>query len=138
MAAYLNSIHISSEYTSHSTGDSTTCEPLEDDSNTEIDQACSVQDIEQKLRQANRITVSDVVRTIRNDPLLPAAIMERYERPSKALVLWQPPQRLTDLITARATQESHQNDDDINNNNNNNNNVEFADASGEAQMDMDT
>lgn len=135
MAAYLNSIHISSDYTSHSSGDDMNCDKIANSSNSENNEACSVQDIEQKLRQANRITVADVVRTITNDPLLPVAILERFERPSKALVLWQPPQRLTELILSRATQETHQTQDDINNNNNN---VEFEDANDVAQMDLDT
>lgn len=136
MIAHLNSIHISSDYTTHDSTEDTSCEKI-DDSPDDNDQACSVQDIEQKLRQANRITVSDVVRTIRNDPLLPAAILERYERPSKALVLWQPPpQRITDLFTARVTQEANQSEDESNNNTDSN--VEFEDATSAAEMDLDT
>lgn len=145
MAAHLNGLHISSDFTAHDTTkmDDMNSTTAEADSTPYL---CSFQDIEEKLKRAQRITVSDVVREIQDEPLLPAAIMESFEKPCKALVVWQPPQRLTDLIISKAQQKEQTTDDE----DADNNNVDFIDdenenANGnlnlidpnEAQMDLD-
>lgn len=133
MAAHLNGLHISSDYTAHQEMDEMTNAETPDETHSMF--PCSLQDIEEKLKRAQRITVSDVVRKIQDEPLLPAAIMERFEKPCKALVVWQPPQRLTDLIISKATQENENNDDE----DAANNNVEFFEEAeiNEAQMELD-
>lgn len=131
MAAHLSGLHISKNYTSHNASDDTNQIEIVADP----DESCSVQDIEQKLKQANRITVSDVVRSIQDDPLLPAAIMERFERPSKALVLWQPPQRITEMIMTKISENTNQNDDEqISDDGSGTQNTNTNDAT---QMDLD-
>lgn len=133
MAAHLNGLHISDNI-EHDTN------KLSTDSNAlHSSYSCSIEDIEEKLKRAQRITVSDVVREIQDEPLLPAAIIERFEKASKALVVWKPPQRIVDLIVPKATEKDTINDDDDDDaENNNNNQIDIVEAEmDEAQMDMD-
>lgn len=137
MAAHLNGLHISSDFRAHNSSQSTTANDALDidveNSAPPIPIPCSLQDIEEKLKRANKITVSDVVKKFQEEPLLPAAILERFEKPSKALVIWQPPQRITDLIISKAAQEQKTEDDeDLDNNN-----VELANVNNDSQMDLD-
>lgn len=138
MAAHLNGLHISSEFKAHDINQTAkTNETLDIDiesSDSFVSYPPSLQDIEEKLKRAQKITVSDVVKSIQEEPLLPAAIMERFEKPCKALVIWQPPQRITELIVSKASQEQQQEDDE----NIDNNNFEFADANNDLQMDLDS
>lgn len=115
MAAHLNGLHISSNYTAHETDNMIgTVNEMKEINDVEIvsPYPCSFQEIEKKLKHAQRITISDVVSKIKNEPLLPAAIMERFEKPCKALVVWQPPQRLTDLIISKKATEKDEVDED--------------------------
>lgn len=138
MSAHLNGLHISSQFKPHSINQSGQLnEPLDVDGETAdsfTTYPCSVQDIEEKLKRAQKITVSDVVKRIQEDPILPAAILERFEQPCKALVVWQPPQRITDLIVSKVEQEKQNNDDE----NADNNNVDFVDANNDLVMDTDS
>lgn len=133
MAAHLNGLHISSEFKAHDINqaakDSETLDIDIESSDSFVSYPPSLQDIEEKLKRAQKITVSDVVKSIQEEPLLPAAIMEQFEKPCKALVIWQPPQRITDL-----SQEQQQEDDE----NVDNNNFELADANNDLQMDLDS
>lgn len=111
MAAHLNGLHISSNYTAHESNNMMDAlNEINDTNDTESmsPYPCSLQEIEEKLKRAQRITISDVVSKIKNEPLLPAAIMERLEKPCKALVVWQPPHRLTDLIISKATEKDEE------------------------------
>lgn len=136
MAAHLNGLHISSEFKTHDINQSQINGPMP------LPYPTTLQDIEEKLKRAQKITVSDVVKSIQEEPLLPAAIIERFEKPCKALVVWQPPQRITDLIVSKSVQEQQASDDESNDNNNDdnngdNNNVEFMDANVDAEMELD-
>lgn len=138
MAAHLSGMHISSEFKAHDINQTTKAsEALDvdaDSSDSFLSHPPSLQDIEEKLKRAQKITVADVVKSIQDEPILPAAIMERFEKPCKALVIWQPPQRITDMIVSKSSQEQ-QNEDDANADNNN---VEFMDANNDLQMDLDS
>lgn len=134
MAAHLNGLHISSKYKAHDMQKSTN--PSEQIDQSYKSYEATLVDIEEKLKRAQKITVSDVVKTIQDEPLLPAAILSRFEKPSKALVIWQPPQRITDLIISKTVQEKQSSDDeDVDNNN-----VELIDdtTSRDSQMDLDS
>lgn len=102
------------------------------------------QELEQRLKNASRITVmKSVQKSLKQNPELPLppSILERMEqqpRPSMAVVLWQPPLRFPGQPTAsydQPTSSSEEEDDpnyymDANNNNNdpnNNNEVEDMD-----------
>lgn len=137
MAAHLNGMHISSEYTAHDMNKSTMTSALSDIDSSDSFRSypTTLQDIEEKLKRAQKITVSDVVKSIQEEPLLPAAILERFEKPCKALVIWQPPQRITDMLISKTEQEKQNRDDE----NAENNNVEFVDATNiDAQMELDS
>lgn len=129
MAAHLDGLHISSEFTAHDIN-----QTISGSSSDMLSPyPASLQEIEEKLKRAQKITVSDVVKTIQEEPILPAAIMERFEKPCKALIIWQPPQRITDLIISKTVQEAQNSDDESADNNN----VEFVDAYNDLQMEMD-
>lgn len=138
MAAHLNGLHISSEFKAHdinqSDQNSDTLDIDVDSSTMPSPYPSTIQDIEEKLKRAQKITVSDVVKSIQEEPLLPAAILERYEKPCKALVIWQPPQRITDLIVSKTRQEQMTSDDE----DNDNNNVEFVDVNNDTEMEFDS
>lgn len=139
MAAHLNGLHISSEFTAHDMDQSTSKRNI----SIPMSYPATLQDIEEKLKRAQKITVSDVVKSIQDEPILPAAIIERFEKPCKALVVWQPPQRIADLIVSKSLREQQTSDDESNDNNNDdsnsdNNNVEFMDENNSTEMDMDS
>lgn len=138
MAAHLNGLHLSSDFKTHDINQSQSNAAA----TAPLPYPVTLQDIEEKLKRAQKITVSDVVKSIQEEPLLPAAIIERFEKPCKVLVVWQPPQRITDLIVSKTVQEQQNSDDESNDNNNDdnnsdNNNVEFMDANIDAEMELD-
>lgn len=141
MAEHLNGLHISPDYRSHeapqpSWEETMSIEPEPStsrgtNSSNNYNINMSPQDLEQRLKNAQRITICEQIRKIQNEPLLPESLLERIERPCTALVLWQPPPKLTNFITdPQSTNEmddsqEKQNEDDnqllfsqVNNNNN--------------------
>ncbi|XP_072934489.1 uncharacterized protein [Epargyreus clarus] len=84
MAAHLNSLHISSDFTKHS---------LACDESMEM----SLDPIREKLK-GHTIVLSDEVRKIQEEPLLPAALIERLEKPHMSLVVWKPRENLLEKI----------------------------------------
>ena len=143
MAEHMNSLHISSDYTSFgnkdppNVGETMDAEP----STSNYNQTRMVtQDLKDKLRKAQRITICDEIRKIKNESLLPNALLERIERPCTALVLWQPPQRTTNDVSSSPSRYSNENvdmdketvDDDLIDNNNSSS-IDFNNTS----MDLD-
>lgn len=127
MAAHLNSLHISSNYTSHNPADGVACtlkagqpatHPADPCTSSQSYAAIASHDLEQKLRNASRITLCEEIRKLAADPILPQAIFERFERPCTALVLWQPPQRIAELIVPKNVELRRKNDDAEMDNNN--------------------
>lgn len=133
MAAHLNSLHISSNYTSHDTGSCSLAEALDEmsasSSNCSPPSYASIAstDLEQKLRNAQRITICEEIRKLSTDPILPKAILDRFEAPCTALVVWQPPQRLTDLIIPK-DEELERKRRDAEQDNNNSGSMNFNDG----------
>lgn len=131
MAAHFNSLHLSSNYTSHSNESSSNQSNL--NRLEEIDDMrLGTEDLEEKLRRAQRITVCEEVRKLQDQPILPQAILERYDKPCKALVLWQPPQRVSELLYTVNLRKG-ENDDDTNDEQAANSNQ----SNTEASMDLD-
>lgn len=152
MAAEFDGLHISSDYKQHSMNVASTSESLMDEIQKIIPEqsarlTAETLDIEEKLRRAQRITICDEIRKLSDEPLLPQSILDRFEKPCRALVLWQPPQKLTDLIVPKESRErdpdSDENDiaeedmEEANNNNINNNNDDSIDLNNEALMELD-
>lgn len=165
MAEHLQGLHISPDFTSHSTPTledysndsvSTSDSIMESDSSSSSTDCpftiTSTQDLEQKLRNAQRITICEEIRKLQNEPVIPQvqvfsiltprtvsdfrflfsnsqAILSRFERPSTALVLWQPPAKITELC---ASQRERKERDDDEQDNNNSSSVDFNNA-----MDLD-
>ncbi|XP_031782349.1 probable WRKY transcription factor protein 1 isoform X1 [Nasonia vitripennis] len=80
-----------------------------------------------------RLVISEELKRLQQEPILPSSLLSKLERPSMALVLWEPPNKhLRILPTPRDTPTPIPSSDDsnnngmdvssINNNNNNNNN----------------
>lgn len=82
MAEHLDGLHISTDFTSHNTptledysSDSVSMESDSSTSSTECPfSITSTQDLEQKLRNAQRITICEQIRKLQNDPVIPHVI----------------------------------------------------------------
>ncbi|XP_055387763.1 uncharacterized protein LOC129616246 isoform X2 [Condylostylus longicornis] len=106
MAATLNSLHISNNFIAHNSNVST--ERRQSDNHVEnvmesdIEPKCpfySSKDLEKKLRNAKHITICEELKNIKNsETIIPKALLERYERPCQALVIWQPPLNVKSLV----------------------------------------
>lgn len=106
MANHLNGLHISQDYTTHqqacssaSWEDAMSIEP-EPSTSAESTHSSSyitmsTQDLEQKLKNANSITICEQISKMQNEPVLPQSLIDRIERPCLAVVLWQSPMRGT-------------------------------------------
>ncbi|XP_028172947.1 uncharacterized protein LOC135082308 [Ostrinia nubilalis] len=81
MAAHLNGLHISSEYTPHSLA-------AEEFMDINMD-APSTSGLSDKLK-GHKIVLSEELKKIQEQPLLPAALIERLEKPQMSLVVWKP------------------------------------------------
>lgn len=79
MAEHLQGLHISPNFTSHCTGtledcssDSLSMESESSSSSTDCPYTItSTQDLEQKLRNAQRITICEQIRKLQNEPVIP-------------------------------------------------------------------
>ncbi|XP_026755110.1 uncharacterized protein LOC113515148 [Galleria mellonella] len=93
MAAHLNSLHISSEYTSHSLA-------YEDfmDVNMEMPSTSTSTSISDKLKDKFTIVLSEEVKKIKDQPLLPPALIERLEKPQMSLVVWKPRENILEKL----------------------------------------
>lgn len=126
MAEHLNSLHISSDYTTHyqhtpAAGDrSGSSDAMSMDADSYYNINMSPQDLEKKFKNAQRITVCEQIRKLETEPLIPQALLDRMERPCTALVLWKPPRNLSNLIVplSREHQRGKESDDDEPDNNN--------------------
>ncbi|XP_058825960.1 uncharacterized protein LOC131685945 [Topomyia yanbarensis] len=120
MASHMNNLHLSSEYTTHNIetttddvlpaapGSLSPCSSLDDEmslgeapaTNNNHHIFMSPQELEERLRKAQRISVCEEVRKLEKQAdILPQALLQRIEKPCSALVLWQPPQQLEKLVT---------------------------------------
>ncbi|KAJ6622675.1 hypothetical protein Bhyg_17081 [Pseudolycoriella hygida] len=127
MAEHLDGLHISPDFTSHSTpnlDDTVSMEADPSSSSTDC-QYAKTQDLEQKLRNAQRITICEQIRKLQNDPVLPQAILSRFERPCTALVLWQPPPSITELCATLQEKRARKLNAEEQDNNNSSSSIDF-------------
>lgn len=142
MAIHMNNLHLSTEYTSHNIETTTISAP--DDSHRSLSVSGSLsldedmslgeaggpstsaassshvfmspQELEERLKKAQRISVCEEVRKLDNrTEILPQVLLERIEKPCTALVLWQPPPvlekiltKVSDALKEREEQENNQ------------------------------
>lgn len=131
MAIHMNNLHLSTEYTTHniettaSAPEGTTFGSISPSSSLDDDMSLgeagpstsshifmSPQELEERLKKAQRITLCEEVRKLDNrSEILPQVLLERIEKPCTALVLWQPPQVLEKILT-KVTKEKGEQDND--------------------------
>ncbi|KAG6446879.1 uncharacterized protein LOC115441366 [Manduca sexta] len=101
MAAHLRGLHISSDYTSHTSEDmmEVTMESVPSTSGTYVSE---------KLK-GHTIVLSEELKKIKDEPLLPAALIERLEKPSMSLVVWKPRENILEKLK---DEEKKQNTED--------------------------
>lgn len=135
MANQLNGLHISRDYTTHQQQQSSSSASWEDAMSIESEPTTSAasnsrssyitmstQDFEQKLKNANSITICEQISKMHNEPVLPQSLLDRIERPCLAVVLWQAPMRGNDPVVAGPSRDCI-----IENNNNNDTNSKVED-----------
>ncbi|KAL4711864.1 hypothetical protein ACJJTC_006033 [Scirpophaga incertulas] len=89
MAAHLNGLHISSDYTPHSLANEEFMDiGMMDTQTTTI---CN------RLK-GHKIILSEEIKKLQDEPLLPAALIERLEKPQMSLVVWKPRENMLDKI----------------------------------------
>ncbi|GAB0086054.1 uncharacterized protein DMENIID0001_000370 [Sergentomyia squamirostris] len=133
MAAHLNNLHISSDFTSHNNApdiqtDETEMQ-LENEQPSQYLVNMTQWDLEQKLRNAQRITVCDQVRNLtKTDSIIPKVLLDKIENPCTALVLWQPPRVLERLIVPQKDSENSATEDEEEADNNNSSSLDLNNA----------
>lgn len=90
-----------------------------------------------EVRQ-QRLYVCEEMRKLQTESVLPSILLGRIERPCMAVMLWQPPPKVPDLLPPSLAAVINS----ANNNNNNNNNSEEDNNNSSSvdlnNMDMDT
>lgn len=121
MTAHFQDLHISSAYRS----------PPDPVPSTSADVSLEKPNVHMDMEAANavdadhskspRLVLSEELKRIQQEPILPSTLLTKLERPSMALVLWKPPSKHLRALPARDTPTPLPNTSDDNNNNNNNN-----------------
>ena len=91
MALHMSGMHLSDNFQAHNINidNSTFEEDMEMSYNINI----SPQELERRLKNASRITIHDEVKKglQQSDEIIPKILLDRIEKPCRAVVLWQPP-----------------------------------------------
>ncbi|XP_015593313.1 uncharacterized protein LOC107266864 isoform X3 [Cephus cinctus] len=144
MAAHFSELHISTSDCNHnpmpSTSSGSKPELSVDKSDTyadlDMDGSNSIS-LEQSNSIEPRLIISEELRRFRHEPILPNAILSKLERPSMALVLWEPPSKhLRILPTPRDTPTPIPTVSDDNNNRNNNGSSSSSNNNSESISDL--
>ncbi|KPJ00069.1 PREDICTED: uncharacterized protein LOC106117634 isoform X2 [Papilio xuthus] len=89
MAAHLSGLHISSDYTAHSLATLT-------DENMDLGMDGAMT-LSEKLK-GHKIVLSEELKKLQEEPLIPATLMERLEKPHMSLVVWKPRDNILEKI----------------------------------------
>lgn len=96
MAAHLNGLHISSNYTQHS---------LASEDVMELSVEPNAMSISEKLK-GHTIVLSEDVKKLQEEPILPQVLMERLQKPQMSLVVWKPREEvLKNIVEEKEPQE---------------------------------
>lgn len=93
MAAHLNSMHISSEYTPYSLSTDNDMMDVAMEPSTS-----AAANITEKFK-GHTIVLSEEVKKLTEEPLLPPSIIERLEKPRMSLVVWKPRENILEKLT---------------------------------------
>lgn len=132
MAAHFQDLHISPNYQSQSPMPSTsaassTPDPVKE-LNMELDlDTANAVDADQVKSGHPKLVLSEELKRLQQEPILPSSLLSKLERPSMALVLWEPPSKHLRILPTRDTPTPIPSAPDDNNNNNNNNNESMPD-----------
>ncbi|XP_051154855.1 putative uncharacterized protein DDB_G0291786 isoform X2 [Leptopilina boulardi] len=123
MAAHFQQLHISH----NSTELNQSCNQFNSQGDLEMDSSNLI-DFEKKIKPQAKLILSEELKRLQEEPIIPSSILSKLERPTMALVLWEPPNKhLRILHTPRNTSTPIPN---ASNNNNNNNNNAMSDEEG--------
>lgn len=127
MIAHMNGLHLSDNFQEHKLNSEQSKSSGADLNLVNL----SPEELEQRLRNAQRVILCDEVRKkLRDDnEIIPKALLSRIDDPcrSMAVVLWRPPANFEQLVTGyeRSLDDDEEDMDDINNNNDPNNNMDM-------------
>lgn len=98
MVAHMNSLHISNDFVSHSSQLVPSKEQFDNGTPIMVPSLMSQEELEEKLRNAQSITVCEEVRKLSSsDSPIPQVLLDRLQKPCTALVVWQPPKNLLNV-----------------------------------------
>lgn len=126
MAAHFKELHISPSYHQQAPVPSTSGSGIQEVPNKELnmelelDSANAIQ-ADQAKTGPPRLVLSEELKELQQDPILPSSLFSKLKRPSMALVLWEPPNKPLCIIPLRDRLTPGPAADDDNNNGNNNN-----------------
>ncbi|XP_029659557.1 rho GTPase-activating protein gacM-like isoform X1 [Formica exsecta] len=123
MTAHFKSLRISSIHETESPVPSTSssCSHRQLDMDLDVDGRNAING-EQLTDVHPRLVLSEELKRIQEEPILPSTLLSKLERPSMAVVLWEPPNRHLRILPTRDTPTPIPSTSGDNNNNNNNNN----------------
>ncbi|XP_061393780.1 uncharacterized protein LOC133329306 [Musca vetustissima] len=117
ITAHFNGLHISSDYIQHDTGGAISGSGSDTSTTgkcfsnlTYEDYQMTAKELEKKLLNANRITICDELKKISEQPAqhsvscLPETLLHRFTKPCTALVLWQPPPPIINMLKSNTSQ----------------------------------
>ncbi|XP_077291348.1 mst85C [Arctopsyche grandis] len=102
MAAHLNCLHISPDFTTHCTANDTLDANDDSDAMAMNDQAIDrlkaykpYNTLEDRLKTAERIVLCEEVRRFKSESIIPESLINKLEKPCMSLVLWKPPEKIS-------------------------------------------
>ncbi|XP_076294088.1 uncharacterized protein LOC143215662 [Lasioglossum baleicum] len=126
MAAHFKDLHISPNYQSQSPTTSTVVTDAQVSSpgelNMDLEVGATNLDADPTKSGQPKLVLSEEIKRLQPDPVIPPSLLSKLERPSMALVLWEPPSKHLRLLPSRVTSPPVPSASDSNNNSNSNNN----------------
>ncbi|KAL6257975.1 hypothetical protein P5V15_011571 [Pogonomyrmex californicus] len=128
ITAHFKDLHISSNCESENSVPSTSTAHISTSCHKQLDMDLDVDATnaihnEQRSDLHPRLVLSEELKRMQDEPILPTTLISKLERPSMALVLWEPPNRHLRILPTRDTPTPIPNTSDNNNNNNNNDTI---------------
>ncbi|XP_032662846.1 uncharacterized protein LOC116840349 isoform X3 [Odontomachus brunneus] len=108
MAAHFKDLHISCNHQSESSVPSTSkvdtsFSHKQSDMDLDVDTANNTVNTDQADHVHPRLVLSEELKRIQQEPILPSTLLSKLERPSMALVLWEPPSKHLRILPTRDT-----------------------------------
>lgn len=95
MADHLNGLHLSTDYRTHHLASSNNSMSM-DAGLMDMDTLATT-DVRDKLK-GHTIVLSEEIKKLTDEPLIPPALIERLEKPCMSLVVWQPKESVVDKL----------------------------------------